>query len=69
MSIEPTTEQDLELEPGDAEQVVGGKKQKKRITHRAVPAAAPMIVVTGTHVPGDTGSVDAGPDPNEAEDC
>jgi hypothetical protein len=69
MSIEPTTEQDLELDPGDAEQVVGGKMNKKRSKHRATPAAAPMIVVTGTHVPGDTGSVDPGPDPNEAEDC
>ena len=71
MGIE--TENDLTLEPEQAENVVGGtvKREVSRKTKKATsPVQSPrMIVVTGTHAAGDTGAVDPGPDPNEAQDC
>ena len=63
------TRRDLELDPRDAEQVVGGKKRKKPPAKHPIPAAVPMIVVTGTHTAGRHGKRRPGPDPNEAEDC
>jgi hypothetical protein len=71
MGIE--TETDLTLEPEQAENVVGGTVQREvsRKTKKATPPvnSPRMIVVTGSHTAGDTGAVDAGPDPNEDANC
>jgi hypothetical protein len=71
MGIEADT--DLTLEPGQAEEVVGGtiKREVSRTTKKARPRVRTpqMIVVTGAHTAGDTGAVDPGPDPNEDNDC
>jgi hypothetical protein len=71
MGIE--TDTDLALEPQQAENVVGGAARRE-VSHKAKKATPPvqptrMIVVTGALTPGDTGAVDPGPDPNEAENC
>ena len=71
MGIE--TETDLTLEPQQAESVVGGAV-KREVSHKTKKASPPihppqLIVVTGTHTPGDTSAVDPGPDPNEDQNC
>jgi hypothetical protein len=71
MGIE--TDTDLNLDPQQAESVVGGAARRE-VSHKAKKATPPvhpprMIVVTGTHTPGDTGAVDPGPDPSEDENC
>jgi hypothetical protein len=71
MGIE--TETDLNLEPEQAENVVGGAatREVSRKGKKATPHVPPprVITVTGTHTPGDTGAVDSGPAPNEDQDC
>jgi hypothetical protein len=71
MGIE--TETDLTLEPEQAENVVGGTvtREVSRKTKKPTSSVQPprMIMVTGTHVAGDTGAVDPGPDPNEDQNC
>ena len=73
MSIESDADQDLALNPEQAEGVAGGRKAKKAAHPSAKPAVSTMPLVvnvqaTAPPIPGppDPGADNSGP---EADDC